>query len=235
MGGFITSTDPKQNIFLPQKFENTLTFLETFAREIIMESVKEEASSSKQVKNESEQQSDKDNLNLRHAMSLSLKESGLGEDAIASIVSIFPNDVTVHNYLQQLEKSHIIRGYAFPNFESLKIFTLLPNEGGRKRRSLQLSPRYLISLLQVNPDLLDDSQLTSAKINMKKYLKATYAGSDSRLTKIRDNVTKNIRSFLKNDSDNHKCESLDDFIERKDNPVRVINEMAVNAVLKQAA
>ena len=61
-----------------------------------------------------------------------------------------------------------------------------------------------------------------------------YAGSDSRLTKIRDNVTKNIRSFLKNDSDNHKCESLDDFIERKDYPVRVISETAVNALLKQA-
>ena len=232
MGGFITSTDPKQNIFLPQKFENTLTFLETLAREIIMESLAKDegASSSKQVKNES----DKDNLNLRHAMSVSLKESGLGDEAVASIVSIFPDDVSVNNYLHQLEKSHIIRGYAFPNFESLKIFTLLPNESGKRKRSLQLSPRYLISLLQVNPDLLDDSQLTSAKIMMKKYLKATYAGSDSRLTKIRDNVTKNIRSFLKNDSDNDKCESLDDFIERKDYPVRVINESAVNAVLKQA-
>ena len=187
-----------------------------------------------------------ENDKLGKVMTNALNNSGLSESEVNDIISIFPNDCNLSEYVTRLQSSHLIRGLAFANYEALKCFhtTMTEHKSSNPMRSstkkpLEISARYLISLLQSSSgSLLNDDPLESTKTQMRQFLKISSRQAAEcppsnpealQESQTRDRVKRNIRNFLGNSAPQ---ETLAEFTRKAEKPTRWISERQVNAVMK---
>ena len=151
---------------------------------------------------------------------------------------MYPSDVKLNEYLDQVKSSHIIKGFGFPTFQALTTFTATTEvQPGTKKKVLEITPSYLLSLVQVNDEVLTDDKQKETVGFYNKYLSLlktkNLSATNNRLVWIRKNCVNNIKYYL-NPKDKKK-ENLIAYTQRESYPTRQVKEHSILSVLKASS
>ena len=229
MASFIpaSQTDPTDNPLLPQTYESAMTSAEMIGREIVTDTIGREKVAEYAEKGTAEL--------LQNEISKSLTALGIEKTKIQSLISMFPSDITLTGYINQMKNCHLIKGFAFSTFNALKTFVLSADViPGTRKKQLTMTPEYLMSLINANSELLNDEGKLKTRKLLERYIKACKTEevdtSNARMNLIRKHCVANISHYLSRP--NMSQESLCKYAQRETYPVRTISDPSLSILLK---
>ena len=144
------------------------------------------------------------NRNLVESLRTVMSEAGIEKDKVEHSLSLFDPTVTVGEFQGRGQNSHLVKAKGFSSFEAFRAF-VEENRETKRAWEIEITPRYLLSLVKVNDSLLSDAARESYLSNLKRYVAevekdeeeevriydATDEGARQTLLTIRRNVLKN--------------------------------------------
>ena len=148
------------------------------------------------------------------SLSSSLTEDGLGPDQISEILHSFDSAATGEDFRRAYVNCHVYKALGFPNSRAFYVAMADMKKRGEKRVVIEITARFLLTLLKHNDGLTNDTPRDNFVKNVHRY--STRAGNFdygkkflsriglkgvATLSTIRDNSIINCKSFIQSEVD----------------------------------